>query len=222
MPAWVVEIFKEHYQAFFDDPIVFWQALIVGAALGYGFHKLFHMGKVDALEERVKLKTEQIEVKDNTIRSMSADRAKFEQAAPLPPPAVLDTSISATAELNRIAAVNARIRNATEHRLRNLLLSGKFTFVYNPDTGDSKYLTFLPNGDIGDGRNENEHLWRIADSRLEILNNKGVVYSRFVLLDDNTSLHNTNDPHTPSVLGQYMKCHRDPDNRLSRIPERTN
>jgi hypothetical protein len=34
------------------------------------------------------------------------------------------------------------------------------------------------------------------------------VYSRFVLLDDNESLHHTNDPDTRSIRGQYMRRER--------------
>lgn len=145
-------------------------------------------------------------IKDKTIQSMSAARAKLEQSAIQPPPAVSPPVEPKRVQTDsRFAVVNAQITNATEQRLRELLLGGKFKFVFNPASGGSKQLTFLPNGDIGDGRNSNEHKWRIVDGCLEILSGDGAVYSRFVLLDDNVSLHHTNDPDTRSLRGQYIK-----------------
>jgi hypothetical protein len=64
MPAWVVDIFRANYGAFAANPILFFLALIAGAFLGYALSKLIHKGKIDTVEERVKLETEQIEVKD--------------------------------------------------------------------------------------------------------------------------------------------------------------
>jgi hypothetical protein len=206
MPSWVIDIFKDNYVAFVANPILYFLVFVAGAFLGYAFSKLVHKGKIDALEERIKLKADQIELKDKTIQSMSADRTKLEQAAVQSPPAV-SSPIEPKRDRtdNRFAAANAQITNSTEQRLRQLLLSGKFNFVFNPTTGGSKQLTFLPNGDIGEGRNNNEHRWRIADGRLEILSADGAVYSRFVLLADNESLHHTNDPDTRSLRGQYIK-----------------
>lgn len=206
MPTWVIEIFTSNYQAFAANPILFFLSLVAGAFLGYEFRKIIHKGKIDALEERLKLKAEQIEVKDKTIQSMSADRAQIEQAAAQPSPAIPAPAQTKHVQTDvHFAAANAQITNVTEQRLRNLLLNGTFKFVFNPATGGSKQLTFLPNGDIGEGRNNNEHRWRIADGRLEILSADGAVYSRFVLLDDNESLHHTNDPDTRSLRGQYIK-----------------
>src|SRR5688572_19894488 len=108
---------------------------------------------------------------------MSAARAKLEQSAIQPPPAVSPPVEPKRVQTDsRFAVVNAQITNATEQRLRELLLGGKFKFVFNPASGGSKQLTFLPNGDIGDGRNSNEHKWRIVDGCLEILSGDGAVY----------------------------------------------
>jgi hypothetical protein len=197
MPGWFVEIFTSNYKAFIANPILFLFAMIAGAFLGQLFSKSIHKGKMDALEEHIKLKAEQIEVKDKTIQSMSADRTKLEKVAAeatpnYTPPAEPKRSGAA----DQFAAVNAQITWSAERRLHELLLSGPFKFVFNPATGASKRLTFLPNGDIGEGRNDNENRGRIADGRLEILGGDGRLYSRFVLLHDNVSLHHTNDPET--------------------------
>lgn len=206
MPLWAVEIIKSNYDALIAAPLVFAFLLGVGAFAGYLFSNLIHKGKIDGLEERIKLKTEQIEVKDKTIQSMSSDRTNLERAALLsaapsksaPPPQL-------TRADPRFATANAGITKKTEEQLQKLLLEDVFTFVFNPTSGGSKDLTFLRTGEIGDGRNKNENRWRIVDGRLEILDSQGNVYSRFVLLDDGESLHHTNDPDTLSLKGQYIK-----------------
>jgi hypothetical protein len=76
--------------------------------------------------------------------------------------------------------------------------------VFNPVTNRTKVVTFAPNGDIGEGRNGNEHKWRINGGRLEILNDRSEVYSRFFLLPDGRSLHHTNDSDTKSIKGQDL------------------
>ena len=41
--------------------------------------------------------------------------------------------------------------------LKGISLTGRsFTFVFNPANGQSKRITFLPDEDIGEGRNGNE------------------------------------------------------------------
>jgi hypothetical protein len=75
--------------------------------------------------------------------------------------------------------------------------------------GKSKILTFEPAGKIGEGQNENEHEWRVDGSRLEILNDRNEVYSRFYVLIDGMLQH-TNDADTYSIKGQYMEPIRTP------------
>jgi hypothetical protein len=82
--------------------------------------------------------------------------------------------------------------------------STTYKFVYNPKTGQSKTLTFKAGGYIGEGRNAQESRWRVAGGRLEILNDKNEVYSRFFLLPDGRTLHHTNDPETQSIKGQLL------------------
>jgi hypothetical protein len=206
MPT-VTEFFD--YDAFVAHPKPFLSAIIAGVLIGYWFCKITKQSKIDGLEERVKFRDDQIALKDNTIQTMSADRTNLEKAAMAPAltpplPAKVEPTTPNGSD-SRFAAANTQIMRTTEERLRNLLLSGTFKFVFNPSTGASKELTFLPNFDVGKGRNHNENRWRIVDGRLEILNSGGTVYSRFVLLDDNISLHHTNDPELPSIKGQYIK-----------------
>lgn len=90
-------------------------------------------------------------------------------------------------------------------RLRKIIGSAcQFRFVYNPDANKSKIVTFLPDGQISEGRNNNENKWRIKKGRLEILAVDGKWYSRFKHDPETGRLVNTNDPGTRSVHGQYL------------------
>ena len=89
--------------------------------------------------------------------------------------------------------------------LRQILLNGRsFIFVFNPTNGQAKILTFLPHGEIGEGKNSNEHSWRIHHGALEILAFDGLVYSRFVHDKKLGKLVHTNDPDTRSIHGQFI------------------
>lgn len=65
-------------------------------------------------------------------------------------------------------------------------------------------MTFLPNGEVGEGKNSNEYTWRIRRGKLELLAFDGKVYSRFVQNKKNGMLEHTNDADTRSNHGQYL------------------
>lgn len=91
-------------------------------------------------------------------------------------------------------------------RLRELVRGGRrFVFVFNPTTQHGKIVTFLANGDIGEGRNVNEHTWQIRRGRLEIYAADGNIYSRFFHDKASGHLRHTNDTDTRSIHGQYLQ-----------------
>jgi hypothetical protein len=95
-----------------------------------------------------------------------------------------------------------------ERRLRQILLNGRsFLFVFDPMHGRSKTITFLDNGEVGEGRNSNEHTWRIRKGALDILAADGQLYSRFTQDRASGRLVHTNDPDTRSIHGQFMAPH---------------
>lgn len=90
-------------------------------------------------------------------------------------------------------------------KIRKLLLSGrKLTFVYNPEAGKNKVVSFLPYGKIAEGSNENEYSWKIRRGQLEIFASDGCLYSRFKFDGKTGRLCHTNDADTKSILGQYF------------------
>ena len=89
--------------------------------------------------------------------------------------------------------------------LKRILLTGRsFNFVFDPATGQSKIITFLPDGDVGEGRNSNEDTWHIRRGALEIFSRDGNLYSRFIRDKKTGLIIHTNDSETPSTHGQFM------------------
>ncbi len=90
--------------------------------------------------------------------------------------------------------------------LRQLISNGRrFHFTFNPTSGQSKTLTFLPSGEIGEGRNQNEHTWKIRRGLLEIFASDGAIYSRFRHDKESGQLRHTNDADLRSIHGQYLE-----------------
>jgi hypothetical protein len=91
--------------------------------------------------------------------------------------------------------------------IRHLIANERrFNFVFNPASGIAKEITILANGTVGQGRNQNEYMWRIRRGALEILASDGKVYSRFRHDRTHGTLKRTNDPELRSIPGQYMQA----------------
>lgn len=91
--------------------------------------------------------------------------------------------------------------------IRRMILSGRyFRFVYRPGEDKSKPVTFLADGQIGEGQNSNENTWRTRRGRLEIFAGDGGIYSRFRFDPASGNLVHTNDPDCGrSAFGQYFE-----------------
>jgi len=93
-----------------------------------------------------------------------------------------------------------------KYHLRRMLVPGRrFRFVFNPQTEGTKFVTFQANGEIGEGRNNNEHRWRIRRGKIEILAGDNQVYSRFRHDHESGRLVHTNDADCRSIRGQYFE-----------------
>ena len=111
---------------------------------------------------------------------------------------------SGRAASGRFAGTNLQITRKIESDMRQLLLGHRFKLVYDPISGKTKAITFLENGQIGEGRNVNESSWMIVDGRLEILQADGRVHSRFIFIGNNKSFHHTGENDLQSIRGQTI------------------
>lgn len=115
-------------------------------------------------------------------------------------------TVIATGVLAVLAWFAGPLRWLIQNRALHRLISGerRFHFTFNPNTGQSKALTFLRSGEIGQGRNDNEHTWRIRRGLLEIFASDGGIYSRFRHDKQSGQLKHTNDADLRSIHGQYL------------------
>ena len=90
--------------------------------------------------------------------------------------------------------------------IKNLIADERrFCFFFNPSGKRTKELTFLADGQIGQGQNDNEHSWRIRRGALEILGSDAKIYSRFRFDRSRGVFKHTNDPELRSIPGQYIE-----------------
>lgn len=89
-------------------------------------------------------------------------------------------------------------------RLKSLVIGRAFIFTFNPDGPKQKVMTFIEDGRIGEGRNDNESRWRLSRGRLEIFGADNQIYSRFRLDKKSGQLVHTNETDTRSIRGQYF------------------
>ncbi|WP_407166612.1 hypothetical protein [Bradyrhizobium sp. ORS 111] len=213
--GWLVDLVKESVRDWIANPFASVATALVFTLLGYFLSRLRYQGRIDALTERVQHRDDLIKMKDEAIAAASrANIASTTTIAAAPEPAATAPVMSAADRMatkatfppdERFRATNDRIMRDTEAAIAAAIRSNRYRFVYNPLTNKSKVVRFGVNGEISEGRNGNEYRWRISGARLEIINDKNQVYSRFFLLPDKITLHHTNDPDLPSLKGQYFE-----------------
>jgi hypothetical protein len=209
---WVQEVLDKNLSAWLANPSSFFVAIALGLVLGFLLSGLRHKGRIDALDERLKGKDDVIAFKDQAIKSLTSSPLLANTASAIVTPigTVRESQSKADqllvgAAKSPFAQVNDVIVQKLERAIREIVAGNKFHLTFDPLTGRGKTITFLPNGVIGEGRNHNEHAWRIAGGRLELLEEGGAVHSRFILLSDGKSFHHTNEADTKSLKGQYIE-----------------
>jgi hypothetical protein len=86
----------------------------------------------------------------------------------------------------------------------DLLISCHWVLVFRPPD-QFKPISFLSDGKVGDGQNQNEHTWRIRNGKLELLQEDGHVHSRFKFDKKTMRFTHTNELDTLSVRSQIIR-----------------
>ncbi len=89
----------------------------------------------------------------------------------------------------------------------------------NAHANASKRITFGRSGEIIEGRNDNEHTWRVVGDKFEFIRKSGEVQGRFEFVPGTSGFRHTDDTDTLAIRGQYMYPIDDHDS-LSAISER--
>ena len=85
-----------------------------------------------------------------------------------------------------------------------LLTKRPYRLWFRPQDGGSKRMVFKQEGVIVQGSNRNESSWQVVDDKLEFLNAKGTLHSRFAYDIDGDRFVDTNEPSSRRHKGQYM------------------
>ena len=130
-------------------------------------------------------------------------------------PEVLPDLMDATKD--RSPGVSEAAKEAIEEILRNssvsldqpidltsLLVSHRWELIFRPPN-QSKPISFLSDGSVGEGQNQNEHTWRIQNNKLELIQEDGHVHSRFNFVKETQRFIHTNDPDTRSIRDQIIQ-----------------
>lgn len=96
---------------------------------------------------------------------------------------------------------------ALNQRIKRAVGGKRFRFVFNPETKRQKTVSFWPNGEIFEGRNNNENRWRVRRGLLEIIAADNRPYSSFRMEETSGRLIHTNDIKSRSIRGQYFEPH---------------
>ncbi|MEX2631417.1 MAG: hypothetical protein WD341_15900 [Tistlia sp.] len=110
--------------------------------------------------------------------------------------------------LHLATAVGRKIKGRSrdrENTQRDVLVRSNWLLHYDPRGRKAKAITFNSDGTVGDGQNQNEHNWRMTDGLLEILNDKGAVFSRFRYDEEKERFTHTNDEDTSSLRNQTIE-----------------
>lgn len=95
-----------------------------------------------------------------------------------------------------------------ELKISEELVSHDWLMIFNPTrpvSSGSKQISFSADGTIGNGRNNNEHGWRVRGRFLEILNSENKVFSRFTFNAERNAFLHTNDEDTLSLRNQRIE-----------------
>ncbi len=85
--------------------------------------------------------------------------------------------------LNRLKASDVSLNPTSNNKniaLKSILFDTGWKLFFNPESGGNKTISFGAEGDIVEGRNDNEHTWKVSNGRLQIFNATGSLFSTFV------------------------------------------
>ncbi len=103
-----------------------------------------------------------------------------------------------------VAQIASKTRKGASSITIDDLVGKEWLLIFNPINRRSKRITFLSDGEIGSGRNQNESYWRLVNGRLEILNQQRNVFSRFEFNESLGGFEHTNESDTLSIKGQTI------------------
>lgn len=117
--------------------------------------------------------------------------------------AIITTSISAVSVFflfGRVKALRDRLFAVRRETIADRIVESGWILNFNPKHPKGrKAISFKPEGEIGTGRNQNEHTWKIANGHLEIWKENGDLQNRFLYDEENDRFVSTNEPEADAI-----------------------
>jgi hypothetical protein len=109
--------------------------------------------------------------------------------------------IRASAELRKRSFQIFEIRRDT---IEQRLLKPGWIIIFNPRTHAQKPISFNPDGTIGEGKNDNEHTWKMIHGELVIFRSDELLQNRFQYDNQTDRFVSINDPSAHGLSGQII------------------
>jgi hypothetical protein len=95
-----------------------------------------------------------------------------------------------------------------KQQLRQIVVEGRWEmhFDYRNPAG-RKTITFLENGHIGEGRNQNETTWRLENEELTVVRATGALQNRFAYDPSRQLFFSISDASAEGLPNQTIKLH---------------
>lgn len=109
--------------------------------------------------------------------------------------------------VHNIIRKNRLGKKESEVNIFEILSNQKWRLIFDPKRSarGHKTITFNADGNIEEGKNDNETSWRVRGEFLEILNSEGKVFSRFKYDKQKQKFFHTNDDDTRSLRSQRIE-----------------
>ena len=109
------------------------------------------------------------------------------------------------AGVERLGSVMSKRAKTQDERISEILTSQEWELLYDPIRSGVKDISFQGDGEISEGRNQNEDTWRVREGLLEILRDTGDVQSRFRYDGNSEVFEHTNEDDTLSKRHQVIR-----------------
>lgn len=152
-----------------------------------------------SMEDRISRRDVQISTQKNELEASAAQIEALKSE--------LTDLTASNARLSHIAQAKNNVPAALSTQAQ-VLLRKPFLLVFNPSmppNKGTKRMRFGEGGEIIEGKNKNEHSWRLnVDGNLEFLNDKNVVHNRFFFHPASERFIALEKSDLPAIPGQIL------------------
>jgi hypothetical protein len=220
----LIDFLQANWAAVMAAPWVFVSLAFIFGGGGWAIGRFMYGERIELLKSRIEAKEEKIAALETAVR------LEKEKTAPIasPPLPTLPTLLPVKEAAGAVEKADARASTPTvkltvsevEKRLdapikaigkklespQDILVRRRWTFHFSPKGNNGqKAMTFLPDGTIGEGRNDNEYRWVFEGGLLVIYRRNGDVQNSFWYDADSGQFDYLPDQRAQGFKDQYLQ-----------------